>query len=227
MSVNDSTKLEQDLEWNVINHAARYGISIIDAPTLKSKFTALIERLAQKNRVVILIDEYDYPLINNIKNLGIAEQCRQVLHDFFVILKDLNKYIRFIFITGVTKFSKTSIFSGLNNLNDITFHQKASLVCGYTQDEIIDNFDAYLKEFAAQEKVEQGEILYQMRTWYNGYQFVEAQTLEKKEKLKVYNPFLVLLSCDNYKILNYWASTGTPAFVAHLNYYTKLSNRRN
>lgn len=198
------------------NNANNYGISITDAPTLKTKFAALIERLARKNRVVILIDEYDYPLINNINNLKLAEECRQILHDFFIVLKDLNRFIRFIFITGVTKFAKTSIFSGLNSLNDITFHPKAAQLLGYTETEIKQYLDPYLKSFGEKENCSIETVISSLRQWYDGYHFVEEQSHAKETNIGVYNPFSVLLALDNQKILNYWSASGTPSFLAHL-----------
>ena len=108
----------------------------------------MVKRLAHTNRAVILIDEYDYPLINNLDNLPLAEECRNVLHDFFVVLKDLSDYVRFICITGVSKFSKTSIFSGLNNLNDLTLSPFTATLLGYTQKELLQNFSQYSAQFA-------------------------------------------------------------------------------
>lgn len=212
MNVENSESLKKDIEWNLFNHAAKYNLSIEDAPSLQTKFSALVERLAQRGKVVILVDEYDFPLINNINKPGMAEECRKVLHDFFVVLKDLGKYLRFIFITGVSRFSKTSIFSGLNNLNDISLSEKGAELLGYTEEEIKNRFDDYLNLFAKRQKTSKKEILNTIQKWYNGYQFVEDENSPKK----VYNPFSVLLALENKKFMNYWAETGTPTFIAHL-----------
>ena len=213
LGVDNVDDLKKTIEWTLGKHAVNYDISIDDAPTLKTKFIALIERLALKNRVVILIDEYDYPLISNITNQALAEECRQVLHDFFIVLKDLSKYIRFIFITGVTQFSKTSIFSGLNNLNDLTLKKSAAVLLGYTQEEIRHSFDSYLTAIANEQSSSIDRIMDLMREWYNGYVFAAAQ---KKEPVKVYNPTSILFYLEEGIVQNYWAETGTPSFIAYL-----------
>ncbi len=216
MNSTSAENLRKDLEWNLLELAKKHGIDVSNAPSLQTKLTTLIKQLSAKNRVVILIDEYDYPLINNINNLELVESCRKVLHDFFVVLKDLGDYLTFIFITGVTKFSKTSIFSGLNNLNDLTLSKKAGVLLGYTQEELKTHFHTYIDTIAKKQLVPEEHILEDMRSWYNGYQFVEEDTPKEKETLKVYNPFSVLFFLSNKKLLNYWADTGTPSFLVQL-----------
>ncbi len=216
-SVNSTSaqKLEKDIEYKLLQLAEEYGLDIREAPSLQTKFTTLIQKLGEKNRVVLLIDEYDYPLINNIDNLSLAESCRKTLHDFFVVLKDLDEYLRFIFITGVTKFSKTSIFSGLNNLDDLTLMSKASIILGYTHEELITNFLPYIEATATKQKSSKELVLSTMKDWYNGYQFSEASSADG-ESLKVYNPFSVLSFLSHQILLNYWAGTGTPLFLSHV-----------
>ncbi len=212
----DASSLERDIEWNLYKIANHYGVDISDAPSIKSKFDALITRLAVKNKVVVLIDEYDYPLINNIDNIERAEECRKVLHDFFTVLKDVGDYLRFTFVTGVTKFSKTSIFSGLNNLDDLTLTPRASLLLGYTHEELSTNFKPYLDAIAKKNNSSTEEVLSTMKSWYNGYLFSEESFFEDLSEPLVYNPFSVLFYFQNKKLVNYWAGTGTPSFLAHL-----------
>ncbi len=209
-------QLEKDIEWTLLSIAQEYGISISDAPSIKTKFIALVKRLAHTNRAVILIDEYDYPLINNLDNLPLAEECRNVLHDFFVVLKDLSDYVRFICITGVSKFSKTSIFSGLNNLNDLTLSPFTATLLGYTQKELLQNFSQYSAQFAKKHESSVEELLADLKDWYNGYQFTREELSVDGESLKVYNPYSVLLYFFNGELANYWAETGTPTFLTHL-----------
>ena len=211
MDVGSPQALLKSLEWNIQKHAEKYNVDVSDAPTAKTKFVALVERLAIKNSVVILIDEYDHPIINNIKNFALAEECRQELHNFLMVLKDLADSIEFIFITGVSRLSKTSIFSGLNNLNDLTLTENAALLLGYTECEIRYYFNSHLQKIAQRQKISVEVLLGQIQEWYNGYRFVEESLLEEK----MYNPTSVLFYLYNAKFLNYWASTGTPSFVAH------------
>ena len=211
MDTENATVFKQSLEWNISAIAEEYGISIADAPTIKTKFTALIKRLSLKNKVVILIDEYDYPLINNMNNLPLAEECRIILHVLFILLKDLNDHIRFIFITGVSKFSRTSIFSGLNNLRDLTLDKHASLLLGYTENELKTYFSLYTEQLATKKNCSEEEIITSIREWYNGYRFTKEEQIER-----VYNPYSVMLFLATEYNENFWAESGTPSFLAHM-----------
>ncbi len=176
-------------------------------------FQELIEKTYKKynQKVVILIDEYDKAILDNLDQLDIATQNREVLRGFYSKIKTSDKYIKFVFITGVSKFSKASIFSGLNMLKDITLMSKYGNICGYTQNDIETTILPYL----------QGVDLNKLKEWYNGYNFL---------KERVYNPFDILLFIDNEFIYkNYWFTTGTPLFLIKLlqeqNYFLpKLSN---
>ncbi len=146
-------------------------------------------------RVVVLVDEYDKPILDNIENKENALEMREVLKGFYQVLKGCDEYLRFVFLTGVSKFSKVSIFSGLNNLNDITVDKKYSSICGYTQEELESNFGEYL------EGVNREEV----KGWYNGYSWLGE---------KVYNPYDVLLFFNKGKeYKSYWFETGTPGFL--------------
>ena len=133
LSTNSPQELKADLELKLLTVAEEYKISISDAPSLKTKFYASVSRLATHTRVVVLIDDYDYPIINNIDNLPLAEECSKVLHDFFPVIKDAADYVRFVLITGVSKFSPSSAFSGLNNLIDLSLTERAALLTGFTE----------------------------------------------------------------------------------------------
>ncbi len=216
IKARDASTLEKKIEYMLNKIAKQYGVDISDAPCINTKFDALITRLAEVNRVVVLIDEYDTPLIKNINNLERVDECREVLHDFFAVLKDVGDYLRFIFVTGVTKFSKTSVFSGLNNLDDLTFTSRASLLLGYTHDELISHFHPYIEDIARKNNSSTHEVLCTMKNWYNGYVFSEESFYENLGEQLVYNPFSVLLFLENKKLENYWASTGTPAFLVDI-----------
>lgn len=175
----------------------------------------LIEKAYHKygQKVVILVDEYDKLIVDNIDQVEVAKQGREVLKDLYTTIKDSDEYVRFALLTGVSKFSKVSVFSGLNNLNDITLDSRYATICGYTQHNLETTFAEHL----------QGVDMDKVRQWYNGYNFLGEP---------VYNPFDVLLFIDKGKVFdNYWFATGTPTFLIKLiylnNYFVpKLDNLR-
>ncbi len=201
--------LEKSLCVELDRRALLYSIDLSQFTTSGAKLTTLIQALALKNPVAILIDEYDSPLISNLDNFEICKANRKTLKGFFSVLKSLDESLQAIFITGVTKFSKTSLFSGLNNLNDITMDPQAAMLLGYTQAEIDTNFEPYITAFAEHSKREIDSIKQEMLTWYNGYRFSENPT-------KVYNPFSVLYYLEKQRKSNYWLESGTPGFLIEL-----------
>ena len=163
-------------------------------------FYELISEAYGKYRapVVVLIDEYDKPILDNIENPEQAERIRDLLANFYGVLKGLDEYLRFVFLTGVTKFSKVNLFSKLNNLYDITINRKYSALCGYTEEEL----DIYFKKYL------EGTDREKVRQWYNGYSWLGE---------KVYNPFDILLFIANeFQFSPYWFETGTPTFLMKL-----------
>ncbi|MCM8781385.1 MAG: ATP-binding protein, partial [Candidatus Omnitrophica bacterium] len=188
----------------------------IDCPedlSYRRCFALLISETYKKynKKVVILVDEYDKPILDNIENIEMARLAREELKNIYSVIKDSDQYIKFVFLTGVSKFSKTSIFSGLNNLYDITLDENYGNICGYTQEELEREFAEWLV----------GVDLQELKDWYNGYNFLAD---------KIYNPFDILLFLKNNKTFkNYWFETGTPTFLMKLiekNRYflPKLSN---
>ncbi len=179
-------------------HADRYQISYHEKLPNK-RFEELILRLSEKynQKVVVLIDEYNKPILDNIDKPELAAEIREELKNFYSVLKDADPYLKFCFLTGVTKFSKVSIFSGLNNLEDITISPDYATICGYTQEE-------FEKTFA--DRLE-GVDLSEVRRWYNGYSWLGEP---------VYNPFDILLFLRNFEFRPYWFETGTPTFLIKL-----------
>jgi hypothetical protein len=178
--------------------------------TLKKKlsgslFKELIEKIAMKTgkQVVILIDEYDRPIVDYIDpyNLEMANKQRDVLKNFFSILKSASNNIRFLLITGVSKFSKVSIFSELNHLDDLTLQAHYAALCGYTQAELEHYFAPFLK-------IMPPDTLEKMKLWYDGYSWDGATF--------VYNPFSVLKFFQERTYRNFWFETGTPTFLLKL-----------
>ena len=148
-------------------------------------------------RVVVLVDEYDKPILDNITNREIATDMREGLRNLYSVLKGADEHLRFVFITGVSKFSKVSLFSGLNNLQDITLDPRYSAICGYT-DEDIDT--VFAPELVGLDRDE-------IRNWYNGYNWLGTC---------VYNPFDMLLLFDVREFKPFWFETGTPTFLVNM-----------
>jgi hypothetical protein len=171
------------------------------------KFAELIEKLHEKrgSPVAILIDEYDKPLIDNLSDKGTHEEVKRTLHDFYQVIKAKDKHIKFVFMTGVSQFSGLSIFSGLNNLENITMRGENSDICGYTQEELETNFKKHIENVAKAKRIAVKEILSEIKRWYNGYSW-DGKTF-------VYNPFSTLLFLKNKEFNEYWYETGTPTFL--------------
>jgi Predicted AAA-ATPase/PD-(D/E)XK nuclease superfamily len=163
-------------------------------------FRELIETICKnQGKVVVLIDEYDKPIIDYLgEDTEKALENQSILKGFYSILKDADDYLRMVFITGVSKFSRVSIFSDLNNLQDLTIDYRFGGICGITQHELDNNFTDELKLFDREE----------IRKWYNGY----AWDLD----VKVYNPFSLLNFFTKRTFRNYWFETGTPTFLVNL-----------
>ena len=182
------------------NIAAKYGITL-QTNYNSGKFKELIETLsANLGKVVILIDEYDKPIIDFLgADIQKAIVNRDILKSFYSILKDADPHIKLVFITGVSKFSRVSIFSDLNNLKDITIENDFESICGISQEELEDNFEAELRQHNP----------VQIKKWYNGYSWGGAS--------KIYNPFSLLnFFAGDGRFKNYWFETGTPTFLINL-----------
>ncbi len=168
--------------------------------SLSGCFAELIRNAKEKygRNVVILVDEYDKPILDNITDSSVAAEMRNGLRNFYSVIKDNDASIRFAFLTGVSKFSKVSLFSGLNNLEDITLDPRYSALCGYTQTELEQHFGEHL----------QGADMPLVQAWYNGYNWLGES---------VYNPFDVLLFiAKDKKFLPYWFETATPSFLVDI-----------
>jgi hypothetical protein len=209
---DSSEALKEDLSWTIGLIAKDYDIDVSGAASPQAKLHTLVKYLYKKSRptrVVILIDEYDYPILSHLHDLELAKAHQATLRSFYATVKSLNAYLDFVFVTGVSKFSRTSIFSGLNNLKDISNTPVGSTLLGYTQDELDYYFKEYVGQIARKEKKSLDKINDEMRIWYNGYRF-------SRENINVYNPYSILLYLDSGMIENYWFETGTPSFLINL-----------
>lgn len=189
--------------------AEEYEI-ILEETDTKEVLKELIVKLFRKydKPVVFLVDEYDKPLTDFLENLEQAEENRELIKNFYSPLKGLDDYLKFVFITGVSKFSKVSIFSDLNHLTDLTLHPQFSTIVGYTQAEIAHYFEDRLERISQNQQISKEALLDDLQTHYNGYSW--------DGKNFVYNPFSVLSFFSNEKIRNYWFSTGTPTFLVKM-----------
>ena len=177
--------------------------------TVSQRFKNLIEAVYEKTgrKVVILIDEYDKPLLEIEDCKEVFEKNQRTLKSFFGNLKSMDRYIRFAFITGVARFSKVSIFSDLNNLKDISMADDYANICGWSERELIDNFHAGIQTLADKRRENFDATLTALREYYDGYLFSD-------EGSRLYNPFSVLNALDLKRIDPYWFESGTPTFLA-------------
>ncbi len=204
----DTEKLTQSISLNLLDSERENEVTAYDKSNYGNYFKTLITACYDKYKipVVILIDEYDKPILDNITDEPKALEMRNNLRDLYSVIKDSDKYIKFAFLTGVSKFSKMNLFSGLNNLTDITIDDRYAAICGYTQNDVEVSFKEYL----------QGVDMEELKRWYNGYSFdnpsdESAGTLGVES---VYNPYDILLFFDKGKqFKSYWFETGTPTFL--------------
>ncbi len=176
------------------------GVCASNKETIGNYFKFLIDACYKKYGVpvVVLVDEYDKPILDNITQEEIAISIRNTLRGFYTAIKDSDQYIKFAFLTGVSKFSKMNLFSGLNNLTDITLDKRYATICGYTHDNVNESFKEYLQDVDIDE----------LKRWYNGYNFIGEP---------VYNPYDILLFFDKGRqFKNYWFETATPTFLIDL-----------
>ncbi len=205
----DGLGLESALDNELNNIAEKNGFSL-KTKTYPEKFKELIIKLNEKNPAVILIDEYDKPIVDYAeeKNLTTSKKNRDILKKFYSAVKDCDKYIKFLFITGVSKFSQVSFFSELNNLNDITFNENYADLTGYTEEEIIENYSFYLERIEKKFNFSRDRLMGFIKLWYNGYSW--------DGKNFIYNPFSLLNLFSNNSFSNYWFKSGTPTFLTKM-----------
>jgi len=194
------TLQEWELEYNLEK--------ISDAP--EERFIYIIRQAFRQTgkQVVILIDEYDKPLYESLENEELNTVYRGILKGFYSVIKSLDDCIRFAFLTGITKFSKVSVFSGLNNLKDITMREDFAAVCGITEEELLTNFSTYIEAFATKQKLNTKETLTALKRQYDGYLFAA-------EGENVYNPFSLMNALDARTFGKYWFATGTSTFLVN------------
>jgi hypothetical protein len=188
-----------------------YGIAK-EGEDISARFRNLIVRAAQQSpegKVVVLVDEYDKPLLETIGKPELQEEYRQMLKAFYSNIKSCDEYIRFAMLTGVTKFSHLSVFSGLNNLNDISMLPQYAEICGISDAELHENFDESVGEVAAANGLTKEQCYERLRQEYDGYHFFPGAS-------GMYNPFSLLSVLSSGVFKRYWFATGTPNFLVEV-----------
>lgn len=208
---NSVDGLKEALNANLFIWERTYGIAK-ESEDPAQRFRNIIWSITTKTnkQVAILVDEYDKPLLQAIDNEPLQQDFRNILKAFYSNLKTCDEYIRFAMLTGVSKFSKISLFSDLNNLTDISLDERYADICGLTAEEIDKTFGEHLEYFAQKEGSDKAAVMEQMRQMYDGYHF--SRNVSKD----MYNPFSVLNALDRCDFDNFWFSTGTPTFLIKL-----------
>ncbi|MEZ4657744.1 MAG: AAA family ATPase [Caldilineaceae bacterium] len=201
-------ELQNNIKRYLAMTARQYGVTLADGPYY-AQFGDLIIALAEQKQVVILIDEYDKPLIDNLDNLTEAIQIRATLKGFYGVIKALDRYVRTTFITGISRFTKVGVFSDLNNLTDLTFDERFAAILGITQAELLHYFADRLPVFAAKEGLTTEDLLARIRDWYDGFRFTRLD-------VRLYNPYSTMNLFDKSSFHNYWFESGSPTFLIQL-----------
>lgn len=180
--------------------------------TLSDRFIGIIRRAYEQTgkQVVVLIDEYDKPLLQTLLDDGLLEEYRRILKSFYGVLKSADRYLRFVFLTGVTKFAQVSVFSDLNQLNDISMDYAYNTLCGITKEELVATFTPEIEKLSHFLGCSFHELLSRMERQYDGYHFCEDT------RVGLFNPFSILNALQKLKLGNYWFQTGTPTYLVDL-----------
>jgi Holliday junction resolvase-like predicted endonuclease len=206
----DTQSLRDSMHTKLSRLEERWG-RYAEEKDFASRFEGLIHRAYEQTgkKIVVLIDEYDKPLLGTMDNLDVNDEIRTILKSFYGILKSADPYLRFVFLTGVTKFSKVSVFSDLNQLQDISMDNRFSGICGITETELIENFQPETTALADTYKLTYDEMLAELKKQYDGYHFSE-------DTEDIYNPFSLLNTFSSLNIRDYWFATGTPTFLVKM-----------
>ncbi|MCX5925421.1 MAG: AAA family ATPase [Candidatus Dependentiae bacterium] len=204
-------KFEQSFCFALQKIAKSCAIEKLEGTVPGDMLQDLVEKLSPNGKIVLLIDEYDKPMVDHIDNIPLAEENRKILNSFYTTVKSLEEYWRAIFITGVSKFTKTSLFSGLNNLQELSMDPIAAELFGYTHEELVTYFPTYIDDLANHLGLSRQETLDTMKEWYDGYRFSKDM-----QKPQMYSPLSVIACLSSKEFANYWFNTGNPGFLIAL-----------
>jgi len=208
LGIDSPETLKSGLCFALKSIARDYSLTIeIDATSPELALHSVVKALhAHFGRVAILVDEYDNPILQVLKDANQAEEIRNAIRRFFATIKGLDKYIDFVFITGVSSFAKAGLFSGINNLRTMTLNEQFAGICGYTDEEVDRYFTDYIQAWALEENIPYDDLRQQVKSWYNGYRF-------GSNVASVYNPFSLMNALDAQAFKNFWFQSGTPTFL--------------
>ena len=212
-------KIEESLSDRLRDIESQFGIER-KSNILGSRLKAIIQQTTEQygEKAVVVLDEYDAPLLNVLHDEQRLTQVRQLMRTLYAPLKDCDPYLRFVFITGISKFSQLSIFSEINNLKVISMMPEYATLCGFTQQEIEENFQDGIKRLAEKEELTVEQTLDKLRQTYDGYHFAANSP-------GVYNPYSIINALSDGTFDNYWFSTGTPSFLVEMlrKFHTDIS----
>lgn len=202
--------LDKFLSWNLSVWEEVYGKDNSE-DSLSSRFAGVIRRAYEQTgrQVVVLIDEYDKPLLQAILNEELLDEYRRILKAFYGVLKSADRYLRFVFLTGVTKFAQVSVFSDLNQLNDISMHPSYASICGITKEELVETFGPEIAALGERNGFSYEETLSRLTSMYDGYHFHPYGA-------GMFNPFSILNAFDKMWLGHYCFQTGTPTYLVQL-----------
>ncbi|MDE6237445.1 MAG: ATP-binding protein [Muribaculaceae bacterium] len=206
----DEKELGYLLDRHLREWEEKYEVDVRDE-SLSQRLATVIKEAYSKTgqNVVILVDEYDKPLVNNIHDTTLFENYRSVLASLYSNFKSSADYIRLVFLTGVSRFGKLSVFSGLNNIRDISFQKEYSAICGITEDELQKNFKEGIAELSDEYERSPEEEMIELKRWYDGYHF-------SSKSPDIYNPFSLLQIFAAKEYSNYWIESGNSTLLAQL-----------
>ncbi|GHS95107.1 ATPase AAA [Synergistales bacterium] len=186
--------------------AKRYGLPLKRTSPSRMLARLIVELCDAKGQVAVLVDEYDKPILDLLHSPERAEEIRGILRDFYTQIKAEDASTRFVFLTGISKFSKMGVFSAMNNLEDISMQKHYATMLGYTEEELLGNFDNHIDKAADDMKISKEELISEIKYYYDGFSF--------DGESRLYNPFSTLRFLKDPKFDNYWFESGTPSFIA-------------
>lgn len=208
---NHPDVLKSKLSTSLAEMEMAVGTPVLQDVALGDRFRLLIKATFRKagKPVVVLIDEYDKPMLDSLQNESLNSELKGELRGFYSTLKECDAYIRYAMLTGVTKFGKVSVFSGLNNLNDISMMPEYNDICGITQEEFLHYFKPSIRIFAERNEISEEEVVKGFKEYYDGYHFA-------RKGADMYNPFSTLLAFAHNDFGSYWFSTGSSSYLVDL-----------
>ncbi len=206
--------IERGLFLQLRDIVTEHSLNVELEDRIENYFSEILKALSKKTSlgVVVIIDEYDKPVLDALGNQEHIENNHALLRRFYAQLKNSSQYLRFVFLTGVYKFAQTAVFSGLNNIQDLTFHPSAADLCGYTHEELVANFMPYIEPLAQMAKKSTPEFIEFLGERYNGYTF-GFNNVTGALGVKVYNPFAINNTCNAQSLEDFWFLSGNPKFL--------------